>query len=137
MADKVDTVVERTVDVPLCSMQGIVKRFGGIVATDHVDFTILTNEVHALTRENGAGKSTLMKVLDGLYTLDEGRIEIEGRPVTFTSVHDAEAAGVAMIPQELDLFPELSVTENLFVGRRRPRTAWGGIDWVAMWREAE
>jgi ABC-type sugar transport system ATPase subunit len=126
-----------TVDVPLCSMQAIVKRFGGIIAVDHVDFTLFSGEVHALTGENGAGKSTLMKVLDGLYPPDEGRIELLGRPVAFASVRTAEAAGIAMVPQELDLFPELSVAENLFVGRRRPRTIWGGIDWAALRREAE
>ncbi len=137
MADMVDALVERTVGVPLCSMHAIVKRFGGILAVDHVDLTLFSGEVHALTGENGAGKSTLMKVLGGLYPPDEGRIELEGQPVAFASVRTAEAAGIAMVPQELDLFPELSVAENLFVGRRRPRTAWGGLDWAAMRRKAE
>jgi ABC-type sugar transport system ATPase subunit len=72
----------------------------------------------------------------GLYAPDEGTLEVEGEMVEFSSPRDAEAAGIAMIPQELDLFPELSVTENLFVGRRRPRTGWGGLDRNAMRAEA-
>src|SRR5918999_942341 len=86
----------------------------------------------ALVGENGAGKSTLMKIADGLYTPDEGRLEVGGRTAEFSSPRDAEESGIAMIPQELDLFLELSVAENLFVGRRLPRTRWGGLGWTAM-----
>jgi ABC-type sugar transport system ATPase subunit len=77
-----------------------------------------------------------MKIVDGLYGPDEGTVEVGGAVAAFSSPRDAEAAGIAMIPQELDLFPELSVAENLFVGRKRPRTRWGGLDWEAMRVEA-
>src|ERR671916_265159 len=115
---------------------GVAKHFGGVVAVRDVDFELRPGEVHALVGENGAGKSTLMKIADGLYAPDEGRLEVGGQPAEFSSPRDAEAAGIAMIPQELDLFPELSVAENLFVGRKRPRTRWGGLDWEAMQGEA-
>jgi ABC-type sugar transport system ATPase subunit len=107
---------------PLFQLAGVTKRFGGVVAVRDVDFDLRPGEVHALVGENGAGKSTLMKIVDGLYAPDEGRLEVGGQPAEFSSPRDAEAAGIAMIPQELDLFPELSVAENLFVGRKRPRT---------------
>jgi rhamnose transport system ATP-binding protein len=77
-----------------------------------------------------------MKMVHGLYEPDEGTLEVGGEVVEFSSPRDAESAGIAMIPQELDLFPELSVTENLFVGRHRPRTGWGGLDRNAMQAEA-
>src|ERR671916_3289746 len=115
---------------------GVAKHFGGVTAVEDVDFDLRPGEVHALVGENGAGKSTLMKIVDGLYAPDEGRLEVEGQPASFSSPRDAEAAGIAMIPQELDLFPELSVAENLFVGRKRPRTRWGGLDWSTMQQEA-
>jgi len=121
---------------PVIRVMGLTKRFGGVTAIDGVDFDLLPGEVHALVGENGAGKSTLMKIVHGLYAPDEGQLEVEGRQVTFVSSRDAEAAGVAMIPQELDLFPELSVAENLYVGRHRPRSWWGGLDWTAMRTEA-
>jgi ABC-type sugar transport system ATPase subunit len=108
------------------------KHFGGVTAVEDVDFDLRPGEVHALVGENGAGKSTLMKIVHGLYTPDEGTLEVSGEAVEFSSPRDAEAAGIAMIPQELDLFPELSVTENLFVGRHRPRTRWGTLDRAAM-----
>jgi len=117
-------------------LEGVTKRFGGVVAVEGVDFELRPGEVHALVGENGAGKSTLMKVADGLYAPDEGMLEVGGETVSFSSPRDAEAAGIAMIPQELDLFPELSVAENLFVGRKRPRKSWGGLDWDAMQDEA-
>ena len=82
--------------------------------------------------ENGAGKSTLMKIVNGLYPPDEGALEVDGKIVKFSTPRDAEAAGIAMIPQELDLFPELTIAENLFVGRPRPRTRWGTLDQNAM-----
>src|SRR5919112_4555871 len=121
---------------PLLQLVGVTKRFGGVVAVRDVDFELRPGEVHALVGENGAGKSTLMKIADGLYAPDEGRLEVGGQPAEFSSPRDAEAAGIAMIPQELDLFPELSVAENLFVGRKRPRTRWGGLDWEVMQDEA-
>jgi rhamnose transport system ATP-binding protein len=117
-------------------LDGVTKRFGGVVAVEDVAFDLRPGEVHALVGENGAGKSTLMKIVDGLYGPDEGTLEVGGEAASFSSPRDAEASGIAMIPQELDLFPELSVAENLFVGRRRPRTGWGGLDWEAMRGEA-
>jgi ABC-type sugar transport system ATPase subunit len=121
---------------PLFRLSGITKRFGGVIAVQDVDFELRPGEVHALVGENGAGKSTLMKIVDGLYEPDEGSLEVNGEAVSFSSPRDAEAAGIAMIPQELDLFPELSIAENLFVGRKRPRTRWGGLDWSTMQQEA-
>ncbi|MCA1847998.1 MAG: ATP-binding cassette domain-containing protein, partial [Actinobacteria bacterium] len=120
----------------LFRLTGVTKRFGGVVAVQDVDFDLRPGEVHALVGENGAGKSTLMKIVDGLYEPDEGSLEVNGEAASFSSPRDAEEAGIAMIPQELDLFPELSVAENLFVGRKRPRTRWGGLDWNAMQDEA-
>ena len=120
----------------LCRMIGTGKQFAGAWACRNVDLTLRAGEVHAVLGENGAGKSTLMKMLHGVYTLGEGSIEIGGKPVSFATPRDAEAAGVAMIPQELDLFPDLSVCENLFIGRSRPRTRFGAFDWAAMRREA-
>jgi ABC-type sugar transport system ATPase subunit len=117
-------------------LDGVTKRFGGVVAVEDVAFDLQPGEVHALVGENGAGKSTLMKIVDGLYGPDEGTLEVGGEAASFSSPRDAEASGIAMIPQELDLFPELSVAENLFVGRKRPRTGWGGLDWETMRGEA-
>ena len=121
---------------PACRLVGISKHFGGVWACRHVDLEIFPGEVHAILGENGAGKSTLMKMLHGFYIPEEGHIEVGGARVNFPSPRDAEAAGVALIPQELDLFPDLSVVENLFVGRKRPRNNLGGFDWSAMRRQA-
>ena len=120
----------------LCRLSGIGKHFAGAWACRNVDLTVHAGEVHAVLGENGAGKSTLMKLLHGVYQPDEGSIEVAGRPLSFASPRDAEMAGIAMIPQELDLFPDLSVCENLYVGRSRPRTRFGAFDWAAMRREA-
>ena len=122
--------------VPVFRLDRVTKRFGGVVAVEDVAFDLRPGEVHALVGENGAGKSTLMKIVDGLYGPDKGTVEVGGKAASFSSPRDAEAAGIAMIPQELDLFPELSVAENLFVGRKRPRTRWGGLDWETMRGEA-
>lgn len=129
------TVIAET--TPVFRLAGVSKRFGGVVAVKGVSFDLLPGEVHALVGENGAGKSTLMKIVDGLYAPDEGKLEVCGEEVAFSSPRDAEASGIAMIPQELDLFPELSVAENLFVGRRLPRTRLGGVDWASIRREAQ
>jgi rhamnose transport system ATP-binding protein len=131
-----ETLAGGAAAVPFFRLDGVTKRFGGVVAVEDVVFDLWPGEVHALVGENGAGKSTLMKIVDGLYGPDEGMLEVGGEAVSFSSPREAEAAGIAMIPQELDLFPELSVAENLFVGRKRPRTRWGGLDWEAMQGEA-
>jgi len=97
-------------------MRGIKKRFGGVEVLKGVDFALEAGEVHALVGENGAGKSTLMKVLSGVWQPDEGNLLLENRPVRFGNVAQAQQAGVVMVYQELNLVPELSVAENLFLG---------------------
>lgn len=121
---------------PAFALRGIAKNFAGVDVCKDIDLEISAGEVIALVGENGAGKSTTMKCLYGLYAPSEGHIEVAGEPVQFGSPRDAEAAGISMIPQELDLFPELSIVENLFVGQARPRHRWGGFDHRAMRRRA-
>ncbi len=117
---------------PVVELRAITKIFGSIAAVRDVSFAIQPGEVHALVGENGAGKSTLMKIIDGVQPPTSGEVLVDGRAVTFSSVRDAEHAGVAMIPQELELFTELTVAENLYVGRPRPRIHIGLIDYKAM-----
>jgi ribose transport system ATP-binding protein len=93
------------------------KTFAGVAALRDVDFDLRSGEVHALMGENGAGKSTLMKILAGVHVDYDGEIRIEGAPVRFSGVQDAERAGVAIIHQELNLVPELTAAENIFLGR--------------------
>ena len=88
-------------------------------------------EVHALLGENGAGKSTLIKIMSGVYQPDAGTITLDGKPASFASPEDAQAAGIATIYQELLLFPELTVAENIFMGHA-PKSRFGAIDWGAM-----
>lgn len=98
-------------------MKDITKRFPGVLALDKVDFDLMKGEVHGLMGENGAGKSTLMKVLIGLHSHDGGTIQLEDRDVNFVSTREAMAAGISMIHQELNLMPEMTVAENIFMGR--------------------
>ena len=104
-------------DMPLLSASRISRNFGGIAALRDVHFELQAGEVHALMGENGAGKSTLMKIISGVDPGYEGTIRIGGEPVRFASVREAEAAGIAIIHQELNLVPELSVADNIFLGR--------------------
>ncbi|MEV8615417.1 sugar ABC transporter ATP-binding protein [Amycolatopsis sp. NPDC051373] len=113
--------------VALVELAGVSKTYGGVRAVRSVDFTVWAGEVHALLGENGAGKSTLMKVLSGEVAAEEGVIRIGGVPVRFARPADAQRAGVAMIHQELDLVPALSVAENVFLGRE-PHTRYGVLD---------
>ncbi len=109
-------------EVPnVVSMRGIVKRFPGVLANDHVDFDLRRGEIHALLGENGAGKSTLMNMLAGLYRPDAGTIEIHGRPVTLGSPRQAIQHGIGMIHQHFMLVPSQSVTENILLGLEHPR----------------
>jgi ABC-type sugar transport system ATPase subunit len=96
--------------------RGICKQFGATRALDNVDFDVLPGEIHALVGENGAGKSTLVRILGGVHRADAGEIAVDGRVCHFNSPHDAIAAGIATIPQELRLVPALSVAENLLLG---------------------
>lgn len=98
-------------------LKGINKNFPGVKALDGVDLTIERGKVHALVGENGAGKSTLMKILAGVYTKDAGEILIDGRPIEIRSPMDSQAMGISVIYQELELVPELSVYNNIFLGK--------------------
>jgi ribose transport system ATP-binding protein len=97
--------------------RGIGKSFSGVTVLKDVDFDLRAGEVHALVGENGAGKSTLMKILAGVHVEYDGAIRLDGAPARFAGVQDAERAGVAIIHQELDLVPELTAADNIFLGR--------------------
>lgn len=115
-------------------MMGITKRFPGVTALDGVDFSVRPGEVHLLMGENGAGKSTLMKVLSGAYPKDSGVIRISGQETGIRSPHHGRELGIAMIYQEMTLVPQLSVAENIFLGREPSK--WGIIDLAGMNHEA-
>ncbi|GAB2569894.1 sugar ABC transporter ATP-binding protein [Paractinoplanes abujensis] len=115
-------------------MTGIRKVFPGVVALNGVDFRLLPGEIHALMGENGAGKSTLIKVLTGVYDIDGGEIELAGEQVRFTGPLQAQQAGISTVYQEVNLCPNLSVAENIFIGRE-PRT-FGRIHWSEMRKRA-
>jgi len=117
-------------------MQDISKSFPGVQALDRVHMEVQPGEVHALLGENGAGKSTLMKILSGVYQPDGGEILIEGRSVQFSDTRAAEQAGIAIIHQELNLIPQMTVAENIYLGRE-PRGKFGLVDYKAMRQAAE
>lgn len=102
-------------------MKGIVKRFPGVLANDHVDFELRAGEIHALLGENGAGKSTLMNILAGLYKQDAGIIKVKGKQLEFSSPRDAIKAGIGMVHQHFMLVPSQTVTENILLGLDEPR----------------
>jgi ABC-type sugar transport system ATPase subunit len=106
-------------DPPLLELRGVSKSFPGVRAVEDVDFAVHGGEVAGLVGENGAGKSTLMKVIAGIYRTGsyEGSVRVLGEEQGFRSVHDAESKGIVLVPQELYIAPELSIAENMFVGR--------------------
>ena len=108
-------------EAPLVELRGIVKRFPGLVANDHVNLALHAGEVHALLGENGAGKTTLMNVLTGLYRPDGGEILVGGRAVTFRSPRQAIDAGIGMVHQHFKLVDSLTVAENVLLGWHTPR----------------
>jgi ribose transport system ATP-binding protein len=116
---------------PLLQMKGVTKRFPGVVALREVSFSARSGEVHALVGENGAGKSTLMKILAGVYRLDEGEIQLGGVSVQVEDPRAAQRHGIAIIHQELNQVPELKAFENFFLGRER-RRAFRVLDEGAM-----
>jgi simple sugar transport system ATP-binding protein len=121
MSQAADLSTSPPVFVNVVEMKGIVKRFPGVLANDHVDFELRQGEIHALLGENGAGKSTLMNVLAGLYHQEAGTILVRGEPVNFTSPREAIRAGIGMIHQHFMLVPSQTVTENILLGLDTPR----------------
>lgn len=110
-------------------MQGICKTFPGVRALSNVNFTLRKGEVHALMGENGAGKSTLVKVMTGVYEKDAGQIVVEGRPVHFKSPQEAQNNGIGTVYQEITLCPNLTVAENMFIGRgRHAFVSWNSMN---------
>lgn len=110
-------------------LNGVGKSFPGVRALNNVSFGIRRNEIHALCGENGAGKSTLINIISGVWPAGtyDGEVRIDGRPVRFSGVADAESAGIAVIHQELALVPEMTVAENIFLGAEPVRH--GRINW--------
>ncbi len=121
--------------MPMYTVKNLHKSYGGVKALDGVDFEIHPGEVHALLGANGAGKSTLIKIMVGGTTADEGDLRLEGEPVAFANSREAADHGVAIVSQELTLFPHLDVLQNLFLGRE-PLSAGVALDRRAMRRQA-
>ena len=119
----------------LLTLRGIGKRFGGVIALDGVDLELRAGEIHALLGENGAGKSTLIKILGGIHRPDTGEIFVEGRAVEIRRVADADKLGIRLIHQELSLAPNLSVAENIFLGREPAR--FGFLDRPQLFANAQ
>ena len=117
-------------------MTHISKSFAGVHALRGVQFDLFPGEVHALLGENGAGKSTLVKVMTGVHQPDSGEIYLNGSQVHFSDALQSRQAGIAAIYQELSLFPDLDVAENIFVGRQ-PTTTGGRIDWRGLYSQAD
>ncbi|MBB2915407.1 rhamnose transport system ATP-binding protein [Streptosporangium becharense] len=120
---------------PVLALTGVSKAFGAVQALRGVSLHLYAGEAHALAGENGAGKSTLVKTLAGVHRPDTGQVLLDGQPVEFNSPADAQQAGVAVIYQEPTMFPDLSVAENIFIGRQ-PKLALGRIDRKTMHERA-
>ena len=119
---------------PVVEMRGISITFPGVKALDGVDFRLFPGEVHSLMGENGAGKSTLIKALTGVYGIDAGTITLGGEQVSFSGPAQAQASGISTVYQEVNLLPNLSVAENIMLGREPRR--FGSVDWRAMRRRS-
>ena len=117
-------------EAPILALEGITKRFPGVLANDHIDFDLMPGEVHALLGENGAGKSTLMNILYGLYTPDEGRILLHGNPIDLGSTKAAIEHGIGMVHQHFMLIPVMTVAENIVLASE-PRHAGVMLDYSA------
>lgn len=121
-------------NVPIIEMKNIAKHFGEVRALTNVNLRVFPGEVHALLGENGAGKSTLMKVLSGIHNPTQGTIYVDGQDYPLLTHHEASILGISIIYQELSLIEELSVLENIFIGRLETKRSFGVnvIDWESM-----
>ncbi|WP_205856098.1 ATP-binding cassette domain-containing protein, partial [Phytoactinopolyspora endophytica] len=128
--------MDRPAGRPAAALRGVSKNFGAVAALRNAELELYAGEAHALVGENGAGKSTLIKVLAGVHRPDRGTVELRGEVVDLSSPSDARDAGIAVIYQEPTLFPDLTVAENIYIGRQ-PRGTLGRIDRSAMNRGAE
>ncbi len=120
----------------ILELKKISKSFSGVEVLHGVSFSLRAGEVHALLGENGAGKSTLVKIMTGLHQPDGGTIYLDSAPVVLGDAHVSLQAGIAAIYQELSLFPDLDVAENIFVGRQ-PTTVGGRVDWHRLYSDAQ
>lgn len=120
---------------PILQMTGITKQFPGVKALSSVSFRLFPGEIHALMGENGAGKSTLIKVLTGVYSIDEGTVTMDNRDLSISGPLEAQKAGISTVYQEVNLCPNLTVAENIFIGREPMR--FGKINWKQMNKDAE
>ena len=120
---------------PVLELRGVEKSFGAVRALRAGTLRVERGSIHALVGENGAGKSTLVKIVAGVHRRDAGTLRFQGRDVDFGSTAESKAAGIAVIYQEPTLFPDLSVTENIFMGRQ-PLRSGRRIDRPAMYAEA-
>jgi rhamnose transport system ATP-binding protein len=119
----------------ILELKSISKSFSGVEVLHEVSFALRPGEVHALLGENGAGKSTLVKIITGVYQPDKGEILLNGEPVHFSDARESRQAGIAAIYQELSLFPDLDVAENIFAGRQ-PLASGKRVDWRKLYAEA-
>ncbi|HSL46977.1 MAG TPA: sugar ABC transporter ATP-binding protein [Anaerolineales bacterium] len=120
----------------ILELKNISKSFSGVEVLHDVSLAVRPGEVHALLGENGAGKSTLVKIITGVHQPDKGQVFLNGEPVHFSDARESRQAGIAAIYQELSLFPDLDVAENIFVGRQ-PLTFGGRVDWRKLYDEAD
>jgi ribose transport system ATP-binding protein len=121
LPDLADPPNSRSWEGAILRLEGIRKQFPGVLALDGINLDLRCAEVHAICGENGAGKSTLMKIISGQYRPDDGTIHYRGKPVNFQSTSDAQQAGIAIIHQELNLVPHLTIAENLYLAREPKR----------------
>lgn len=120
----------------ILEMRGIAKAFSSVYALKNVDFTLEQGRVMALVGENGAGKSTLMRILTGIYDYDQGEICYHGKPIRFQNAMESREAGIAIIHQEFNLFPNLTAAENIFLADKSVQRR-GLVDWAALNRRAQ
>jgi len=132
MRNKVGTDMTQAI----LKLSGIEKSFPGVKALDNACLNVYPGKVMALLGENGAGKSTLMKVITGIYHMDKGNINYQGSDVTFSGPRHSQEMGISIIHQELNLIPELTIAENIYLGREQTN-AFGGIKWAQMYRDAD